>query len=156
MILRKYIVNHVKELVQEFNTRDPYAIAAEKDIEIFQLPMSEEIKGYFFQCSEGSAIVINEKIHEVKKPFVAAHELLHATVHNEEAAFVRQRNVHEKSQVLEHEGNFFAVELLIDEEFFRSNEGRTTKELSDVTGMPEHMINSKYEEVLRQSNERLS
>lgn len=154
--MRKYIVNHVKELVQECNTRDPYLIAAEKDIEIFQLPMPEKIKGYFFECSEGSAIIINEKIHEVKKPFVAAHELLHATVHNEEAAFVRQNNVYEKDKILEHEGNYFAVELLIDEEFFRSNEGRTIKELSDVTGMPEHMINSKYEEVLRQSKERVS
>lgn len=154
--MKKYIVNHVKELVQQCNTRDPYEIAAEKDIAIFHLPMSEGITGYFFQCSEGSAIIINEKIHESRKPFVAAHELLHATVHNDEAAFVRQRNIYEKNQVLEHEGNFFAVELLIDEEFFRSNEGRIIKELSDVTGMPEHMISSKYEEVLRQMKEKFS
>ena len=154
MVLEQYIVNHVKELVQQCNTRDPYVIAAEKDIEIFQLPLSEGITGYFFQCSEGSAIIINEKIHEVQKPFVAAHELLHATIHNDEAAFVRQRNIYEKNQVLEHEGNFFAVELLIDEEFFRSNEGRTIKELSDVTGMPEYMITRKYEEVLKQSMEK--
>lgn len=152
--MEQYIVNHVKELVQQCNTRDPYVIAAEKDIEIFQLPLSEGITGYFFQCSEGSAIIINEKIHEVQKPFVAAHELLHATIHNDEAAFVRQRNIYEKNQVLEHEGNFFAVELLIDEEFFRKNEGRTIKELSDATGMPEYMITRKYEEVLRQSMEK--
>lgn len=154
--MRKYIVNHVKALVQECNTRDPYLIAAEKDIEIFHIPMSEEIKGYFFQCSEGSAIIINEKVHEVKKPFVAAHELLHATIHNEEAAFVRQSNIYEKDNVLEYEGNCFAVELLIDEEFFRNNEGRTIRELSDVTGMPEEIINRKYKEVLRKSKERLS
>lgn len=156
MVLNKYIVNHVKELVQQCNTRDPYEIAAEKDIEIFQLPLSEGITGYFFQCSEGSAIIINERIQEVRKSFVAAHELLHATIHNDEAAFVRQGNVYEKDQILEHEGNSFAVELLIDEEFFRSNEGRTIKELSDVTGMPEHMISMKYEEVLRQSIEKIN
>lgn len=154
--MKEYIVNHVNELVQQCNTRDPYVIAAEKDIEIFQLQLSERIAGYFFQCSKGSAIVINEKIHEAQKPFVAAHELLHATVHNDEAALVRQGNIYEKHQVLEHEGNFFAVELLIDEEFFISNEGRTIKELSDVTGMPEHMISRKYEEVLRQRQEKLS
>ena len=156
MLLKKYIVNHVKELVQQCNTRDPYEIAAEKDIAIFHFPLSERIPGYFVQCSEGGAIIINEKIHEAQKPFVAAHELLHATVHNDEAAFVRQRNIYEKPHVLEYESNFFAVELLIDEEFFKSNEGRTIKELSDVTGMPEYMINMKYEEVLRKRNENFS
>lgn len=149
--MKNYIVNQVKELVQQYNTRDPYEIAEEKDILVVHQPMVEERKGIFFQCGEGSAIIINSKLNHQAKIFATAHELLHATNHNDETAFVRKNNVHEKDKVLEIECNLFAVELLIDEVFLRDNEGKTIKELSDLTGMPETMILNKYEEVLKKN-----
>lgn len=152
MILKEYIINYVKELVQQCNTRNPYEIAEEKDILIIHQPMIEDRKGLIFQCSEGTAIIINSKLDHKKRIFVAAHELLHATIHNDEAAFMRKRNIYEKDKVLELEGNIFAVELLIDEEFLRENEGKTIKELSELTGMPENIILNKYEEVLNERN----
>ena len=154
--MSRYIIKHAKALIEEYNTRNPFELAEAKDIVVIEQPLGEDTDGAILDYEEGRVIILSDKLNEIKRNFVAAHELLHLTIHNDEGAFIRQKNVYEKKKVLESEGNLFAVELIIDEEFFRTNEGRTIKELSELTGMPENMISNKFDEVLSKNKEQYS
>lgn len=147
--MKQYISKEVDRLIKLYNTRNPYEIAEAQGIEVLYHSLGEDMEGFICSCEEGLAIVINSNISKVQEPVVLGHEIGHGYLHNSKADFIRGKNRFSKEKVLEYEANLFALELLGDEGFFRNFEGRTFKEMAEVTGLPEEMLERKYEEVLK-------
>lgn len=147
--MKQYISNEIDRLIRLYNTRNPYEIAKYQGMEVIYHSLGEDMDGFICGCEEGVAIVINSNVSKFKEPVVLGHEIGHGYLHNTQADFIRGKNRFSKDKVLEYEANLFALELLGDEGFFRNFEGRTFREMAEVTGLPEKMLEKKYEEVLR-------
>ncbi len=151
--MKKYIINQVNELVNTYNTRDPFELAEALDILVMHQPLGKGMDGLFVGTREGNIIIINDSVRAEKEPFVIGHELSHANQHNNPSAFTRRNNPYSKKNLLESETHIFTAELLIDKAFFLKCEGKTIGEISGLTGIPENILNDKYEEVFKRKGE---
>lgn len=118
------IALRVKNLVQKYQTRDPFRIARERNIIVKFLPY-ETTKGYFIKVKTNRFIVINSNLDEFSQRVVCAHELGHALLHsnNKQAlkydkgmSMVQEFTLFPTNSIYENQANKFAAELLIYEE----------------------------------------
>ena len=100
---RKNIKLRVKNLIEKYNTSNPYKLCKKLKINIEYVDLGE-IKGYFKRVLRNKYIVINETLDEYSQKVVLCHELGHAIFHNSKKInFIPE---------LEKEANEFAIELL--------------------------------------------
>ena len=107
----------VDGLIQKYKTRDPYELCGALGIRVRLKDLGTDIKAFYFYQSRIQNIVLNERISEVVRRILAAHELGHDQLHMDIA---RLKGFHElelfnRSIPTEYEANLFAAELLIDD-----------------------------------------
>lgn len=111
------IKRKVYDLVEKFQTRDPFKIAKFLKINIIYSELGET-KGFFKKILRRKFIFINSNLRPFEKKVVCAHELAHAILHsNKELQFLLDNTNMLKKSNLEIEANTFAAELLIDDDF---------------------------------------
>lgn len=108
---KKNIKLRVKNLIEKYNTKNPYTICKKMNIDIKFHDLGE-IKGYFKKVLRNKYIVINENLDEYSKKVVLTHELGHALLHSSKEILMLKESFYRYSPELEYEANEFSVELL--------------------------------------------
>ena len=101
----------VKNLVEKYNTSNPYILCEKLNIEIRYF-YYEDIKGFFRKVLRRKYIIINEKLDEYSQLVVLCHELGHAIYHSSKNKLLMKINFLNYVPELEKEANEFAAELM--------------------------------------------
>ena len=101
----------VKNLVEKYNTSNPYILCEKLNIEIRYF-YYEDIKGFFRKVLRRKYIIINEKLDEYSQLVVLCHELGHAIYHSSKNKLLMKINFLNYVPELEKEANEFAIELM--------------------------------------------
>lgn len=112
-----HIIEAVEKLVKKYDTKDPYELCRALGIKIHFYNMEKKLKGFFFYQSRQKNIVIDSNVNEVLERILIAHELGHAVLHTKIAMMkgFHEMEVLDGSSLEEDEANFFAAELLLDD-----------------------------------------
>ena len=108
---RRNMKLRVKNLIEKYNTSNPYILCEKLNIEIRYF-YYEGIKGFFRRILKRKYIVINEKLDEYSKLVVLCHELGHAIYHSSKNKLLMKINFFNYNSELENEANEFAAELM--------------------------------------------
>lgn len=138
--IRKYPADFAAILKKRFRTNNPFEIAKSLNIEVFLLPLGK-ISGYYKYLKKHKCIYINSEIDN--EPFlrlVMAHELGHAVMHPKENCYFLEHKTMLLTNRNEIEANKFAMELLISDEFLEDNRDYTVKQLSQMLGYHQKLI----------------
>lgn len=113
------ICTAVHQLKNRYCESNPFLLC--KAMGILLMPQSmgthnQAIKGFFMRCKRIKSITVNSDLPKAVQNIVVAHELGHATLHQDK----RIQTFHDVclfSQIshLEREANLFAAELLLDD-----------------------------------------
>ena len=101
----------VKNLIEKYNTSNPYVLCERLGIEI-KYVYYKDVKGFFSRVLKRKYIVINEKLDEYSQLVVLCHELGHAILHNSEKIGFMKMNFLNYTSELENEANEFGAELM--------------------------------------------
>lgn len=111
---KKNIRLRVRNLIEKYNTRNPYKLCEKLDITIKYTDLGD-IKGYFKKVLRNKYIVINENLDEYSKKIVLCHELGHALMHSSKKILLMKENFYRYTPELENEANQFAAEILANQ-----------------------------------------
>lgn len=113
-----HIIGAVEKLIKKYDTRDPYELCKRLGIKIHFYDMEKKLKGFFFYQSRQKNIVIDSNVNEVLERILVAHELGHAVLHAQIAMMkgFQEMEVLDGSSLEEDEANFFAAELLLEDD----------------------------------------
>lgn len=143
----------VNSLVKTYNTRDPFIIAEENEINIVYLPADFSFtKGSSITKSDKAVIMIKEGLSTAEQKFVAAHELGHVFLHHGLNFYFITEYTHFPVSKFELEANIFAAELLISDNTLLSYkyDGYTFEQLSKILNVPPIAVKLKYALVTRE------
>lgn len=131
----------VSELVERFETRDPYAIAENLGFYVQEGPLGQ-IFGCHLDIDGHKFIYVNsDSPHNIKK-IVMAHELGHAVMHQEGHYFFSWGDGFYRNRA-EIEAHTFAVELLVPDQFIMEHQGYTISQLAALSGYTERLLSFK-------------
>lgn len=139
----------VRNLIRKYNTRCPYNLAKELDINIHECNLSHDMpKGLFKKMLGKKFIVLNlTRIeNEYEKQFVLAHELGHAILHSSDTTFFLHDHTFCNRGRFELEANKFAAELLINEKYLDACclETLSIEQLAAYFCVPKELIKYKF------------
>ena len=131
----KRIVTYYK---RKYETSNPFEIADRMGI-LYQIGIME-CSGCYMFLKNHRYIFLNEALEGHEMRLVMAHELAHAILHRKENCyFIRNKTalLVSKNEI---EANKFAMELLISDEFLEDNRDYTVKQLSQILGYHQKLI----------------
>lgn len=102
----------VKNLVKKYDTYNPYKLAKELHIDIYELDLPTSIRGFFIRPRRRKSIVINSNMSEAEKLVAVAHEIGHARLHKGYGMLMKANFPYYRSSSREAEANEFAACLL--------------------------------------------
>lgn len=141
--MEKDIKTIVGYYTKKFNTRNPYVIADNLNIQVFKVPLGR-LSGYYIYMKKHRCIFINSDIEDDNyKNIVMAHELGHAIMHKSENCYFMSNKTLLLTSKIEKQANIFAAELLISDELIRANSEYTSMQLSCITGYNLELIKLK-------------
>ena len=114
---KNYIYACVEELIDEYNTSDPFELMDALDIHCESSNL-EHLKGYCVIIHGIKFIAINENLRPAERKIVAAHELGHIILHSDKlkAAAHEDMNIYNIADKTEYQANLFAADLLLDDD----------------------------------------
>ncbi|MGG3663178.1 ImmA/IrrE family metallo-endopeptidase [Bacillus gobiensis] len=137
----KGLVNY---LTRKHRSNNPFDIAQSLSIIVLFEDLGK-LYGYYNYQKRFKFIHINNKLSELERIFVCAHELGHSVLHpRSNTSFMRQ-NTYFSLDKMEVEANMFAVELLLpDEKILNFNNTQfSVEELCEIHGIPRELANLK-------------
>ena len=114
--MSKRAIECARELVQKYNTRDPFELCSELGVAV-RFKDIGCLRGFYTVIRGARFIVISEALTESEAKAVCAHELGHDILHRELAvdSDLRDLFLFQMNPKCEYESNHFAAELLLDE-----------------------------------------
>ena len=110
--MRKNIKLRVKNLVNKYQTADPFALAKELDVNILYVPLPEKIRGILVRVLRKKTILLNDKLNYEAQKIVICHELGHVRMHWHAGYFFQHEGIYYSPARYECEANEFAIHLL--------------------------------------------
>lgn len=129
----------VSQLVEKYNTSNPFKLAEAMDIEIIYENLGKSF-GYFSRLYRTAIIHINENLSFEKKKSTCAHELGHIVLHSELNTAFLKANTHYPTSRIELEANEFMIELLFKQ---AEDESITIEEATEDYKVPEQLLYKK-------------
>ena len=113
------IIGIADRIVAKYNTRNPFVLAQELDIDVVERNFKKQ-NGAYNVVLNNDFIFIKQSLCEELKIIVLAHEIGHCILHRDEAikyGGLKDCNVFDKQNiVMEKEANLFASQVLISDE----------------------------------------
>lgn len=131
----------VSEIVEKYNTRNPFQVSEHMGI-IIQEGNLEKLSGCHLKVLGQKLIYVNSTLDYVTKNIVAAHELGHALLNSESCYFFSWGDEFYKNKA-EIEAHTFAAELLIPDDFIIEHPGYTISQLATLSGYTERLLSFK-------------
>lgn len=116
-------MNKAKELIEEYQTSDPFEIAKAMGIEIFYSDL-KEAAGFFQTVGDFKFIHLNSNLSYSEQIYTCAHELGHYVLHDNDNIHFLKHNTYYNTQKIELEADLFASYFIISDE--------TIKELNSL------------------------
>lgn len=132
----------VIELINKYNTNNPFRIAKELKI-IIRFCALGNILGYHLYDSRFSVINLNENLTDGLRTFVCAHELGHAVLHKGVATNLLKYHSFFSTGYIEREAHTFAVELILPDDYLRENSDFGLYHLAEMHGIPQNLARLK-------------
>ena len=143
----EHIIETVDKLVREYHTRDPYELCQLLGIKIHYYDLQKKLKGFFYYQSRQKNIVIDHNVNGILERILVAHELGHAVLHTKIAMMhgFQEMEVFDDRSIEENEANFFAAELLLeDEEVLERLSEHTFFETAKMLYVPAALLDYKF------------
>ena len=142
--MKSNIKNLVSSLIKKYNTRDPYTLAQHLNIEIIEHNLSTAY-GMYKLVNQNKFIFINNKLDDITKKFVLAHELGHAILHRSSPSFYFKNHTLIKTSMYEVEANTFAAELIISDNELKEalSYGYTILQIASAFNVTEDLLKLK-------------
>lgn len=137
----KDIPRLVRRLVKKHGTNDPEEMADYLNVTIMNMPMGNNIAGYYKYIKRRKYIFINSNIKDnIYRRVILAHELGHSIMHRtQNCTFMNSYTLLLTSKI-ERQANLFAAYLLIDDDLLSEYEEFTREQFCNCTGYPEELI----------------
>ena len=144
MVFLLDIKNIVAQLVEKYDTSDPFKLADLLSVVIVYEPLGS-IYGYYSRSHRTKVIHINGNLSSENQLLTVAHELGHVILHPEANTVFLKKNTLFSTDKLEIEANTFAVELLLPDELFTDHccSGFTIYDAIDEKGVPIELLSLK-------------
>ena len=140
-----WIKDTVQELVERYETNDPFELSSLLNINVVYWDLHEEIKGFYKYDKRNKYIVINSNSSEKSQIFTSAHELGHARLHPRvNTPFLREKTFLSVDRI-EIEANRFAVELLLSDKavYEHKDENMSLNEVASLYCVPKEVSHLK-------------
>lgn len=108
-------MHKAKELIEEYQTNNPFDIATALGIEIIFNDL-KEVDGFFHSLGDKKFIHINNQLTYREQLFTCAHELGHYILHNNDNIHFLKHNTYYNTQKLEKEADLFASYFIISDD----------------------------------------
>ena len=102
----------VKNLVNKFDTANPYKLAKRLNIDVYEYDLPIDIRGFIVRPLRRKCILLNKSLSETEKIVVLCHEIAHARLHSGYGYYMSTNRPYYKSCKREAEANEFALHLL--------------------------------------------
>lgn len=114
----EFIHQKVNQIINKYDTRNPFDICKHLDINIHYKDLGTSLKAYYFCQSRIKNIIINSRSSSIVQQILCAHELGHAILHGKLATMRGFQDIElfDLSSPTEYEANIFAAELIIADE----------------------------------------
>lgn len=100
-----------KDLVEQYNTADPFVLADYEEIDYSFEALPQDIKGFTITHFDKPYIVLNDDLYDSQQRYVImAHELYHALYHYD-ISYIYASFYNGKGK-FEHEADIFATQLM--------------------------------------------
>lgn len=128
-------------LVRFYKTRNPFEMIKGMNVILVYYPL-EGVRGFYQYFQRNNIIYIDEKLSDIEKKFVLAHELGHMILHKKSNAIFMDTRTHFNTDRYENEADLFAMILLLSDESISEYqaEGFTTDQIARITGYHEKLI----------------
>lgn len=140
-----WIKDTVQELIERYDTNDPFELASFMNINVVYWDLHEEIRGFYKYDKRNKYIFINNNLDEELQFFTGAHELGHAKLHPRvNTPFLREKTFLSVDRI-EVEANTFAVELLLPDQVIHNHkdECMTLDEIASMYCVPGEVVHLK-------------
>lgn len=145
MVAAREVRRRAAQVLREYGTNDPFALAREMHIEILVRELGT-LKGFYKDVYGAPFIFLSRRLTRGEARLVCAHELGHHLLHRQFAAFgFEEVSVFSPASRREYEANLFAAELLLDtrEIFDAARAGRTAGEIAAECGADVRLVELK-------------
>lgn len=135
------IKSRVNKLIRFYKTRDPFEMIKGMNVILVLRPL-EGIRGFYQYFQRNNIIYLDERLSDIEKKFVLAHELGHMHLHKKANAIFMDSRTHFNTFTYEMEANKFAMDLLLSDEVMIEylELGYTKEQISRITGYQERLI----------------
>ena len=139
-----YINRKLKSLIQRAGTRDLHDILSELNIQVYRVdknrPLLRNANASYYKGKKQPRIYISRDCPDEIKPFVIAHEIGHAVLHDSE---ISHFGLSKKGDREEREADYFAIKLLNLKG--EPEEGYTTADYAHLYGVCEDAVAYLFE-----------
>lgn len=145
--MNKDIKRTVSQLIQKYDTNNPFEIARQLKIEYLIGPLGNRC-GCYMYLKRHRCIFLNENLLEHELKLVMAHELGHAILHRTQNCYFIRHETFLSIDKIEIEANKFAMELLIPDESLSEYKEYTIEQISRIYGYHEKLIELRFKKNL--------
>lgn len=132
----------VARLVAKYDTRNPFEIAAYRNIKIIRCEL-KSILGYYTKYRRVQSIILSSTLPEHLESYVCAHELGHAICHPDINVQLLCEGAFYAKGKFERQANSFAVELLLPDSLLQEYPHATIYQLARSAGVPDEFAEMK-------------
>lgn len=129
----------VNRLVRFYKSRDPFEIIKGMNIILVFYPL-EGVRGFYQYFQRNNIIYIDERLSEMEKKFVLAHELGHMILHKKSNAIFMDTRTHFNTSRYEMEANLFAMHLLVSDDVLAEYQDYSLEQISRTLGYHQKLI----------------
>lgn len=126
-------------LARKHGTRNPFEIIKSLNAIVVFYPL-EGVNGFYQYFQRNNIIYIDERLSDIEKMFVCAHELGHMLLHKKSNAIFMDTRTQLNTSRYEMEANLFAMDLLVPNEVFEEHLDFTVSQFSRLLGYDKNLI----------------
>jgi Zn-dependent peptidase ImmA (M78 family) len=134
-------------VVKKYDTRNPFEILRSMGVTIVFFPL-HGVNGFYQYFQKCDIIYIDERLTELQKMFVCAHELGHMVMHKKNNAIFMDTRTNFNTCKYELEADRFAVNLLIPDNEIEEHLEFTTAQLSRLFGYDKKLIELRLKDFI--------
>ena len=144
------ICGSVQGLRKKYDETDPFRLCKAMGILLLFKPMGSHdgaIKGFYMKCKRIRSITVNSDLPEIIQKIIVAHELGHATLHEESGVHAfHEITLFDQATDMEREANLFAAEYMLkdDEVLDALNQDTTFFSAAALLRVPMEMLDFKF------------
>ncbi|MBU3102943.1 ImmA/IrrE family metallo-endopeptidase [Clostridium gasigenes] len=137
------IKNTVNKLINKYKTRDPFEMAEELGIWIYETDLGN-IEGHYMYAKRKKVFFINSNLSEQDRLLCCAHELGHALLHTKSNVYFNNSRTFFNQFRHENEADEFAAELILNDNLLSNYEGFPLEVISNCEQIPLKYLNFKF------------